>query len=107
MSSPLAYLGEQLESFKRAGTYFRLRELQTACEPVCRFDGKEVINLASNNYLGLADHPKLIEAALEATRRYGAGSGAVRTIAGTMSIHLELERRIAQFKRVEACVVFQ
>jgi glycine C-acetyltransferase len=74
---------------------------------VSRFDGKEVINLASNNYLGLANHPLLVEAALAATRKYGAGSGAVRTIAGTMQIHLELERRIAEFKHVEACVVFQ
>jgi glycine C-acetyltransferase len=106
-TDPLSYLGEQIETWKRAGTYQTLRELQTACEPVCRFDGKEVINLASNNYLGLADHPRLIEAAIEATRKYGAGSGAVRTIAGTMSIHLELERRIAAFKHVEACVVFQ
>ena len=66
-----------------------------------------MINLASNNYLGLANHPKLVEATIEATRKYGAGSGAVRTIAGTMSIHMELERRIAAFKNVEACVVFQ
>jgi glycine C-acetyltransferase len=107
MHNPLEYLGRQIESWKQAGTYQALRELQTACQPVCRIDGREVINLASNNYLGLADHPQLIEAAVQATRRYGAGSGAVRSIAGTMSIHLELERRIADFKRVEACVVFQ
>jgi glycine C-acetyltransferase len=107
MPDPLAYLTDQLESFRKAGTYFRLRELESACAPVARFDGKEVINLASNNYLGLTNHPKLIEAAVEWTRRYGAGSGAVRTISGTMDIHMELERRIAQFKNVEACVVFQ
>ena len=107
MSSPLAYLSEQLEAWRQAGTYQKLRELETACAPLCRFDGRDVINLASNNYLGLTNHPKLVEAALEATRRFGVGSGAVRTIAGTMSIHLELERRIAQFKHVEACVVFQ
>jgi len=106
-ANPLAWLTEQLESWKREGTYQRLRELQTACGPVCRFDGKEVINLASNNYLGLANHPKLVEAAIEATRKYGVGSGAVRTIAGTMSLHLQLEERIATFKKVEACVVFQ
>ena len=106
-TNPLAWLGEQLEGWKQAGSYQRLRELQSACEPVCRVDGREVINMASNNYLGLANHPKLVEAALEATRRYGAGSGAVRTISGTMSLHLELERRIAAFKNVEACVVFQ
>lgn len=105
--NPLAYLSEQIEAWKREGTYQRLRELQSACEPVCRVDGREVINLASNNYLGLANHPKLKEIAIEAIRRYGVGSGAVRTIAGTMSLHLELERRIAEFKKVEACVVFQ
>jgi glycine C-acetyltransferase len=107
MGDPLAYLGEEIESWKRAGTFQTLRELESACGPVCRFDGKEVINLASNNYLGLADHPKLIAAAIEATRKYGVGSGAVRTIAGTMSLHVELERRIAEFKHAEACVVFQ
>jgi len=106
-TDPLSFLSEQIESWKKAGTYQTLRQLQTACQPVCRVDGKEVINLASNNYLGLAGHPKLIEAAVEAARKYGAGSAAVRTIAGTMSIHLELDRRIAAFKQVEACVVFQ
>jgi glycine C-acetyltransferase len=107
MTNPLAYLTEQLDELKQAGSYFRLRELQGACESVCRADGREVINLASNNYLGLANHPKLKEAALEAVRKYGAGSGAVRTISGTLDIHMELERRIAAFKHTEACVVFQ
>ncbi len=74
---------------------------------MCTFDGKKVINLASNNYLGLTTHPKLREAALEATQKYGVGSGAVRTIAGTMTLHMELEEKIARFKNVEACVVFQ
>lgn len=106
-ANPLAWLGEEIASWKREGTYQRLRVLESACEPVARFDGREVINLASNNYLGLANHPKLVEAAIEATRKYGAGSGAVRTIAGTMTLHMELERRIAEFKNVEACVVFQ
>jgi glycine C-acetyltransferase len=107
VSNPLSYLSEQLESWREAGTFQRLRVLESPCEPVCRFDGREVINLASNNYLGLANHPRLVEATIVATRKYGAGSGAVRTIAGTMSIHMELERRIAEFKKVEACVVFQ
>ena len=79
----------------------------TSRRAVCTFDGKKVINLASNNYLGLTTHPKLREAALEATKKYGVGSGAVRTIAGTMKIHMELEEKIARFKNVEACVVFQ
>ncbi|MFN3322019.1 MAG: glycine C-acetyltransferase [Bryobacteraceae bacterium] len=107
MPNPLAYLGEQLEEWKQAGTYQRLHVLESDCAPVSRFDGREVINLASNNYLGLTNHPKLVEAALDATRKFGVGSGAVRTISGTMSLHMELERRIAEFKKVEACVVFQ
>jgi glycine C-acetyltransferase len=106
-ANPLHYLSEQIEAWQQAGTFQHLRVLETACEPVSRFDGHEVINLASNNYLGLADHPKLVEAAVDATKKYGAGSGAVRTISGTMSIHMELERRIAQFKNTESCVVFQ
>src|SRR5271169_314754 len=106
-ANPLGYLTEQLEAWRKAGSYQRLRVLESPCEPIARFDGREVINLASNNYLGLADHPKLVEAEIEAAKRYGAGSGAVRTIAGTMSLHLELEHRIAAFKNVEACVVFQ
>ena len=103
----LAYLTDQLEDLKKKGTHFKLRVLEDEQEPVCTFDGKKVINLASNNYLGLTTHPKLREAALEATRKYGVGSGAVRTIAGTMKIHIELEEKIARFKDVEACVVFQ
>src|SRR6202521_4804787 len=106
-TNPLGYLGEQLAAWHKAGSYQHLRVLESPCEPTSRFDGREVINLASNNYLGLADHPKLIEAEVEATKKFGAGSGAVRTIAGTMSIHMELERRIAKFKNTEACVVFQ
>jgi glycine C-acetyltransferase len=104
---PLAYLGDQIAEWKSAGTYQRLRILEGPSAAESRFDGKEVINLASNNYLGLTTHPKLIEAAVDATRSYGAGSGAVRTISGTMDLHMELERRIAAFKSVEACVVFQ
>jgi len=104
---PLSYLTDQINQLKEKGTHFKLRVLEDEQEPVCTFDGKKVINLASNNYLGLTTHPKLREAALEATRKYGVGSGAVRTIAGTMRIHMELEEKIARFKNVEACVVFQ
>jgi glycine C-acetyltransferase len=106
-SNPLAFLSEQLDDLKTKGTHFRLRVLDDEQAAVCTFDGKKVINLASNNYLGLTTHPKLREAALQATRQYGVGSGAVRTIAGTMKIHMELEEKIARFKNVEACVVFQ
>ena len=107
MSDPLSYLHDQIEQWRQEGTYQRLRILQSASAAESRFDGKLVINLASNNYLGLTTHPKLREAAIEAVRKFGAGSGAVRTISGTMSIHMELEERIAAFKQVEACVVFQ
>jgi glycine C-acetyltransferase len=103
----LAYLGQQLDELKKKGTYFKLRVLDDEQAPECTFDGKHVINLASNNYLGLTTHPKLREAAIEATRKYGVGPGAVRTIAGTMKLHMELEEKIARFKNVEACVVFQ
>ncbi len=105
--NPLSFLSDELNALKQKGTYFKLRVLEDEQAPVCHFDGRKVINLASNNYLGLTTHPKLREAALEATRKYGVGSGAVRTIAGTMKIHMELEERIARFKGVEACVVFQ
>ncbi|MGI9102899.1 MAG: glycine C-acetyltransferase [Terriglobales bacterium] len=106
-TNPLSYLGEQLNELKNKGTYFRLRVLEDEQAPECTFDGRHVINLASNNYLGLTTHPKLRAAALEATRKYGVGSGAVRTIAGTMKIHMDLEEKIARFKNVEASVVFQ
>ena len=106
-ANPLSYLTDQLDELKAKGTHFRLRVLDDEQAPICTFDGRRVINIASNNYLGLTTHPKLREAALEATRKYGVGSGAVRTVAGTMKIHIELEERIARFKNVEACVVFQ
>jgi len=106
-TNPLSYLTDQINELKAKGTHFNLRVLEDEQAPECTFDGKKVINLASNNYLGLTTHPKLREAALEATRKYGVGSGAVRTIAGTMKIHMELEEKIARFKNVEACVVFQ
>jgi len=106
-TNPLSYLTDQLNDIKAKGTHFKLRVLEDEQAPECTFDGKKVINLASNNYLGLTTHPKLREAALEATKKYGVGSGAVRTISGTMKIHMELEEKIARFKNVEACVVFQ
>jgi glycine C-acetyltransferase len=107
MRNPLSYLSDQLNEWRGEGTYQRLRVLESAAAAESRFDGKDVINLASNNYLGLTTHPRLRDAAIEATRKYGVGSGAVRSISGTMSLHMELEERIAAFKKVEACVVFQ
>jgi glycine C-acetyltransferase len=103
----LQYLRDALEELKAKNQYFHLRVLEGEQKPVAIFDGKEVINLSSNNYLGLTTHPKLRRSAIDATRKYGVGSGAVRTITGTMKIHMELEEQIARFKKVEACVVFQ
>jgi len=103
----LMFLHDQLEDLKAHGLYFHLRILDGEQKAIAQFDGKEVINLGSNNYLGLTTHRALKRAALDAVRRYGAGAGAVRTIAGTMRPHLELEEQIARFKGTEACVVFQ
>src|SRR5215471_21820332 len=104
---PLDYLGRELDSLKQQGLYRHLRVLEGEQKPKTSFDHRQVVNLSSNNYLGLTTHPRLREAALEATRTLGVGSGSVRTIAGTMDIHMELERRLAAFKRTEAVVVFQ
>jgi len=104
---PLDYLGRELDSLRRQGLYRHLRVLEDEQKPKATFDHRQVVNLSSNNYLGLTTHPRLREAALEATRRLGVGSGSVRTIAGTMDIHMELERRLAAFKKTEAVVVFQ
>jgi glycine C-acetyltransferase len=105
--SPLHYISEQLQELRNKGTAPRLRVLEGEQKPVAVFDGKEVINLASNNYLGLTTHKALRKASLAATRKYGVGAGAVRTIAGTMKLHMDLEDQIARFKNMEACVVFQ
>jgi glycine C-acetyltransferase len=104
---PLAYLSADLDALKLQGLYRRLRVLESEQRAHATVDHRNVVNLSSNNYLGLTTHPKLRERALEATRRYGVGSGSVRTIAGTMEIHVELERRLAEFKQTEAVVVFQ
>ena len=104
---PLAFLGTELDTLKEQGLYRQLRILDGEQSHTSTFDHRSVVNLSSNNYLGLTTHPKLREAALDAVRRFGAGSGSVRTIAGTMEIHMELERRLAAFKKTEAVVVFQ
>jgi glycine C-acetyltransferase len=103
----LEYLKEQLAELEQAGTALKPRTLEREQRARTRFDGRDVINLASNNYLGLAAHPRLKEAAAKAAMEYGAGSGAVRTIAGTMSLHAELEKRFAEFKSAEAALMFQ
>src|SRR5215207_10305827 len=107
MPGALDFLKQRLAELDQQGLRLHPRTLDGPTGARARFDGRDVINLASNNYLGLANHPKLVEASIEAARKYGAGSGAVRTISGTMTLHVELEERIAAFKNVEACVVFQ
>ncbi len=104
---PLDYLSRELDALKQQGLYRHLRILEGEQSHKTTFDHRLVVNLSSNNYLGLTTHPKLREAALEATRRLGVGTGSVRSIAGTMDIHMELERRLATFKKTEAVVVFQ
>jgi len=104
---PLAYLTDELNGLKAQGLYRQLRILEDEQKPTTTVDHTSVVNLSSNNYLGLTTHPRLRERAIEATRKYGVGTGSVRTIAGTMDIHMELERRLAAFKQTEAVVVFQ
>ena len=105
--NPLQYVSETLQDLRAKGVAPKLRVLEGEQKPVCSFDGREVVNLASNNYLGLTTHRALRRASVEAVRKLGVGAGAVRTIAGTMKVHMDLEEQIAQFKQVEACVVFQ
>jgi len=104
---PLAYLADELDSLKQQGLYRRLRVLDGEQAARTSVDHRSVVNLSSNNYLGLTTHPKLRERALQAVKNLGVGSGSVRTIAGTMAIHMELEARLAAFKHTEAAVVFQ
>jgi glycine C-acetyltransferase len=102
----LDYLKTQLGELEQSGLRLHIRTLESAQAARARFDGRDVINLASNNYLGLCGHPRMKEAAAEAAKEYGAGSGAVRSIAGTMSLHRELEARFAAFKGAEAALMF-
>ncbi len=107
MSDPLAFLDDELRALRESGVYRWPRELAGEQAPVCVYDGRRVINLCANNYLGLANDPTLKAAARDAIDAYGVGSGAVRTIAGNMAIHDELERRLAVFKRTEAALLYQ
>ena len=105
--NPLAYLDGALDDLRRQGLYRRLRVLDGEQAARTSIDHRQVVNLSSNNYLGLTTHPTLRSRALEALKTFGVGTGSVRPIAGTMSIHMELERRLAVFKHTEAAVVFQ
>lgn len=103
----LKFLEQELQNLKDQGLYREPRTLSGDQKPKAIYDGKSVVNLSSNNYLGLANHPRLVEAAIKATEQLGVGSGAVRTIAGQMDLHKEFESKLAKFKNVEACLVFQ
>jgi len=107
MSAKLDWLKQEIDGLKEAGLYNRIRTIGSAQGARLVVDGKEVLNFCSNNYLGLANHPKIVEAAKEATKKYGVGPAAVRSIAGTMDLHVELEKRLAKFKGAEDVITFQ
>ena len=107
MSHRLDWVQQEIDALKSGGLYNNIRTLSSPQGAWLEVDGKKVLNFCSNNYLGLANHPKLVEAATNALKKYGVGPGAVRSIAGTMEIHTELERRLAAFKGVEAAIVLQ
>src|SRR5947207_11969159 len=107
LREPLAFIGEELEDLRKRHLYRPLRVMSSGQGPIVSVDDRRLISLSSNDYLGLTHHPRLREAALQAVRDFGAGSGAVRTIAGTMSLHEELERDLAAFKGTAATLTFQ
>ena len=102
-----AYLKSELDALREKGIFNRPRVLESEQKSTVIIDGHEVITLSSNNYLGLTVHPRLREAAIKAIERYGVGSGSVRTIAGTMTLHNELEEKLARFKHTEASLTMQ
>lgn len=106
-TSRLNFLTKEVENLKKENRYIKLKILQSAQEPISVIDGKEVINLTSNNYLCLTTHPKVKKAAIEATKKYGIGTAAVRTIIGTMSLHDEFEKKFAEFKNTEDSILLQ
>jgi glycine C-acetyltransferase len=107
MRDPTSFLKEEYDALVKEELDWRLRVLQGPSTPWCTVDGKKVLMFCSNNYLGLSNHPRLKEAAIEAIRTHGAGSGSVRPIAGNMDLHIELELRLAKFKEAEASLVYQ
>ena len=107
MADKLAWIDTELKTLKDTGFYNNIRTLSSPQGARLVVDGKSALNFCSNNYLGLANHPRIVQAAADAVRQYGVGPGAVRSIAGTMTLHLELEKRMAAFKRVEAAITFQ
>ncbi|MEJ2149739.1 MAG: aminotransferase class I/II-fold pyridoxal phosphate-dependent enzyme, partial [Chloroflexota bacterium] len=102
-----AWIEQELQALKEQGLFTQIRTIESPMDGWVTIEGRRALNFCANNYLGLANHPTLRAAAKEAIDRYGVGPGAVRTIAGTMSLHVELEKRLAQFKGVEAAITFQ
>ncbi|NHZ72598.1 MAG: glycine C-acetyltransferase [Aquificales bacterium] len=102
-----AWISEEIAGLKEAGLFNTIRTIDSPMDAWVKIDGRNLLNFCANNYLGLANDPRLRKAAQKAIDEYGIGSGAVRSIAGTMSLHIELERRLAEFKRAEACITFQ
>jgi len=107
MTDKLAWIDEELANLKETGFYNTIPTMDSPQGASVVINGRRVLNFCANNYLGLANHPRLVEAATQAMQKYGVGPGAVRSIAGTMSLHVELEKRIAAFKHVEAAITFQ
>ncbi len=107
MADKLAWVSEELQALKDAGLYNNIRTLSSAQGAWLQVDGRRVLNFCSNNYLGLANHPRLLEAAAKAMHTHGIGPAAVRSIAGTMDLHVELDKRVAAFKGVDAAITFQ
>jgi glycine C-acetyltransferase len=107
MAAKLQWIKDELDSLKEAGLYNRIRTLESPQGAWLVVDGKQVLNFCSNNYLGLANHPRLVEAAQKAVETYGIGPAAVRSIAGTMDLHVQLDERLAAFKGVPAAITFQ
>jgi glycine C-acetyltransferase len=107
MSKPLEWIRDELDQLHETGLYNHIRTLESPQDAWLKVDGKKVLNFCANNYLGLANHPKVVKAAKQAADKYGVGPGAVRSIAGTLDLHLELEKRLASFKRVEQAITFQ
>ncbi len=106
MAADLSWMSDRLDELKSQDLEWSPPVLESASGPHCKVGGRDMIMLSANNYLNLTTHPKVVEAALQATRKYGAGSGSVRAIAGTLDIHLEAERKAAEFKEVEASLIY-
>ena len=106
-NNKLSWIEDELNNLKTAGLYNTIRTIDSPTDAWVTIDGKRLLNFCANNYLGLANHPRIRAATKQAIDQYGVGPGAVRTIAGTMSLHVALEQRLAEFKKAEACITFQ